>query len=96
MKSIKWVTSKYSSGTVVGAFNLSCVWCTSKLKRPWCAIVYCTKVSSMSNLKYGPMRKTVKEAQEDAVLLARELLLDIQTCLNSELANFGLEPGDEE
>jgi hypothetical protein len=47
-------------------------------------------------MKYGLLRPTIKRAQEDAVLLARELLLDIQTCLNTELANFGLKPGDEE
>ena len=38
----------------------------------------------------GPIRKSMAKAKDDAVQLARELLLDYHTCLMTEMANFDL------
>lgn len=41
-------------------------------------------------LRVGPTRKSMVKAKEDAVRLARELLLDYYVCLKAEMANFDL------
>lgn len=43
----------------------------------------------------GPIRKTMDKAKEDAVRLARELLLDHHTCLLAEMKNFDIEVQDK-
>lgn len=92
MKSIKWKVSKHSARAIVGGMRLSC----SLNKTRWYASVYCMKLELFNSTMCHKTYTTLKEAQNEAVRLARELLLDVQTCLNVELANFGLEPGDEE
>lgn len=92
MKTIKWKVTKSSARATVGGMRLSC----SLNKTRWYAGVYCMKLELFSSTMCYKTYKTLKEAQEEAVRLACGLLLYIQTCLNIELKNFGLEPGDEE
>jgi len=41
-----------------------------------------------SSSRYGKHRKSIQKAKEDAVRIARELLLDYQAGVEKELANF--------
>lgn len=40
--------------------------------------------------RLGSMRKSLVEAKEDVIRLARELLIDYQTCLTIEMKKFDL------
>ena len=97
MKPIKWEVYVNSANASVGGVRLSVYsHVTKSNKTKWMALVYYPYISRITEMIDGPIRKTIEEAQEDAIRLAREFLLNMQTCLNIELANFGLEPGDEE
>jgi len=48
-------------------------------------------VGQSGTFKTGCKRKSMAKAKEDAVRLARELLLDNHTCLLAEMKNFDLE-----
>ncbi len=96
MKPIKWNLSANISSAQVGCVCLSCHSC--KLHRGskyrWYANVYIPDFPR--SFRYGRGRESLLKSQEDAVGLAKEILSEFQACLNVELANFGLELGDEE
>jgi hypothetical protein len=48
----------------------------------------------IETLRLGPVRKTMAKAKEDAVQLARELLLDYYVSIKAEMANFDLDETD--
>ncbi len=97
MESIKWEVHNNSANASVGGVRLSVYAFTNRNKKTkYVSHVYCPYVAKISEMIDGPIRKTLKEAQNDAIRLAREFLLNHQTCLNAELKNFGLEQGDDE
>ena len=88
MKKIKWKpkgSNKYARaevGCVVIHINL----CYTNTKfRRWYADV---SLQKGSDFRIGPTRKSMDKAKDDAVRLAREILLDYRTAVEKELANF--------
>ena len=93
MRKIKWEpkgSSEYARG-VVGGIKLHCSFTGAKgSRRRWFANVYFQIKNEINTLRYGPKRKSLAEAKEDAVQLARELLLDYYASLIQEMKNFDL------
>ncbi len=75
---------------MVGSIELCCYYYDiGKHSKPrWCADISIRRISGTFML--GPMRKSLDEAKNDAVLLARKLLLDFQICLDIEKKKFGI------
>lgn len=57
---------------------------------PGCRWQACTWIGGTPIAKDGPIRQSLSQTKEDAVKLARELLLDYKECLDKELKNFDL------
>ncbi len=93
MKDIKWESSIASSGSFarVGSMVLHCyMGYTGNSNKRWWAVVY-MGVKGYRPIS-GPIRHSLSKSKEDAVRIARELLLDHQAGLAIEMKNFGLEP----
>jgi hypothetical protein len=91
MQKINWEPkgSRDSVNTQIGQIRLHCSrsFLASGDVR-WYAYIYIT--SGVRFFREGPFRCSLQEAKEDAVRLARELLLDYQEGLDIEKANFDL------
>ncbi len=97
MPQIIWEVYNNSANASVGGVRLSVYAFSNRNKiTRYVSHVYCPHIASITEMIDGPIRKTLKKAQNDAIRLAREFLLNHQTCLNIELKNFNLEPGDVE
>jgi len=92
MKKINWKpkNSKTYAKAVVGSIIMYC-----NMKYPyggdrytWFADVSIQEVSH--TVRYGPLRKSINQAKEDAIKIACEMLLDYKECLKIEMANFDL------
>lgn len=87
MKDIKWEFSSNGSVFVkIGAFELRCL----KSGTRWFAYVYTSHVGNEG--REGPLRHSLSKSKEDAVRIAREMLLDHQAGLVIEMKKFDLEP----
>lgn len=85
MKKIKW--KRYGPtgdmSAQVGSVYLNC-WQFKKAKTVDCrATVSICRISSTK--RYGPLRKSMAKAKEDAVRLARELMEDYQMAVDKEM-----------
>jgi len=58
------------------------------LKLRWKA--YASIRETSSTLRYGPLRNSLSKAKEDAVRLARELLMDYKASLTVEMKRFDI------
>ncbi len=91
MKKIKWESkgsSEYANA-VVGNIKLHCSFNGAKgSRRRWFANVYFQNQSRI--IKYGLKRKLLSKAKEDAVQIARKLLLDYYAAITKEMKNFDL------
>lgn len=56
----------------------------NKSKRRWFAEVF---ISSQRS-QFGPMRKSMDKAKDDAVQISYQILLDHQSCLDAELKKW--------
>lgn len=91
MKEIKWVKSGDNNiSAIIGRVYLGCFGYLSPISgnRTWFADASINELSMM--MRNGPTRKSLSEAKEDAVRLARELLLDGHAALVNEMKNFDL------
>ncbi len=96
MKEMKWEqggprSTVYSS---VGSITMHCFPCLtgtreSKTRKCWWYAKVCVR-GQMIPTRTGPIRHSLVRAKEDAVRLARELLLDLHAGLISEMGNFDL------
>ena len=65
----------------VDSIELTCYYCPNDVSGgKWRAIVSLDR--RVGSFRSGSVRKKLVEAKEDAVLLARKLLFDFQTCLD--------------
>lgn len=99
MKKINWEpkNSKKFVNATIGSVTLQCLpYKTRNSNDQWRGFVFIKKPGFMfvgDRLivhRYGPFRYSLSKAKEDAVQLARELLLDYQAGLDVELKNFDL------
>ena len=92
MKKIKWTpkgSRKYARaqvGCIVMHANLHY---TGTATQRWYADVSVRELGG--TFRTGPVRKSMARAKEDAVQLARELLLDHHICILAEMKNFDME-----
>ncbi len=97
MRTINWQHTKSFTGTDmhiiahVGNVVLRChlAFSENSVCQEWFAGVHIGKIGCAIGC-YGPIRKSVSKAKEDAVRLARQLLLDFQTDISAEIKNFDL------
>ena len=93
MKEIKW---EHSHGRDYADAKVGCIVMHANLHytgtatKRWYADVSVQQRGG--TFRTGPVRKSIAKAKEDAVRLAREILLDYHTSLLAEMANFGLGP----
>ena len=88
MKKINW---KLNSSREYARAQVGCIIMHADIApatKRWSADVSIQEQSG--TFREGPMRRSMAEAKEDAVRLARELLLDHYTCLKVEMTNFDL------
>lgn len=93
MRKIKWKQGTYSFSAEIGSIKLYCsmVWTKSGKERWYANVLVKSLQYSGREILYGRYRRTKPEkAQEDAVELARNYLLDMQAGLDVEMENFGL------
>ena len=89
MKKINWKPKglKAEASAYVGCIRLCCYkHYTRRAECRW----YASVGHTAANMRYGPKRCSSSKAKEDAVRLARELLLDYQAGLTAEMKNFDL------
>lgn len=91
MKKINWKQNccRDNVRAQMGIIKMYCdlLYTTSKkTKRRWYANVSVREQSG--TFRYGPNRKSIAKAKEDAVRLARELLEDCRVAIEKELSNF--------
>jgi|GEM_PF-5413698 len=89
MKKIQWEPkgSRDSVYATVGSVKMHCyVHYTQMGIKRWYANVSIMHRAATS--RYGIKRKSMNKAKEDAVRMARELLLDYRAGVEKELANF--------
>lgn len=98
MKKIKWKSkgpNEYACARV-GCIDLYCLLVlTRNSKKIWFACVSINNGSSgtyyaLIKNRYGPKRKSLSKAKDDAVRIACEVLLDCYTSLTAEMKNFDL------
>lgn len=89
MKEINWEQSLYTEyGGVFAQVGNLVLYCYPISTYKWFA---CASINEIERtLRRGPYRKSMKKAQEDAVQLANELLLDLHRTLIAEMKNFDL------
>lgn len=91
MKKIYWKPkrpSKNNNPYITARIGNIVLHCYSEPKCLWSANVSIREMSGM--FRHGPFRKSLSKAKEDAIRLARELLLDYRAGLAVELKNFDL------
>lgn len=92
MKKIKWTPNGSKN---YARAHVGCIVMTANVFHPdgemkrWRA--YSSIQEKCDTFRSGPIRRTMDKAKEDAVQLARELLLDHHTCLLTEMQNFDIE-----
>lgn len=105
MRKINWKpkgSNKHASARI-GSISLSChlhypslnwLWVHTNDKRRcrWFAVVSTSEHKGyyVAEERKGPIRHSLSKAKEDAIRLARELLLDHQAALDIEKKNFDL------
>lgn len=93
MKNIKWKKGHYSSETVyaeTGNIHLRCFHRQTSMGRSWW---YCS-VYLGKWYHAGPTRYSLVKAQEDAVRICEELLIDLHTALEQEMKSCGVEANE--
>lgn len=91
MKKIEWVKSGDNNvSAIIGCVYLRCFGYLSPISgdKTWFADASINELSMM--MRNGPTRKSLSEAKEDAIRLARELLLDSHAVITNEMKNFDL------
>lgn len=91
MKKVNWKPNGSTQDVIA---NVGCmtmyVYCSGRLankdksKYRWFAEVFILSQRS----QFGPMRKSMAKAKDDAVQIAHQILLDHQSCLDAELKNW--------
>ena len=89
MKKINWKVTKYSARAKVGSIELTCFSqrTTNKKTFKWYSLVSLFG-TYYSGLTIGPTRRSLNEAQEDAVRMTRELLYDYKEAVDSEMKHW--------
>lgn len=92
MRKINWQPkgSGISASTKIGCIDLCCRHFHSKSEWRARVVINNDWRFRASSLRYGPIRKSLSRAKEDAIRLAREMLLDYQAGLAVEMKNFDL------
>ena len=88
MKKIKW----HSKGVDFEEAKIGnmVLWCNRDYDSVlWSSYVTISCISS--TMRRGPNRKSKLKAREDAIRLAKELLIDYNTSIAAEMKNFDLE-----
>jgi hypothetical protein len=89
MKKIKWTKNGDNYiFSFVGNIYMRCFRGNFHNASMWNSEVSLDELNMM--MRRGPMRKSLSKAKEDAVRLARELLLDGYAALVNEMKNFDL------
>jgi hypothetical protein len=88
MTRIEWKSlGAYGEGMKVGNIVLYLIKCYGRNKG-WYSDVSIREIASTK--RYGPIRKSKTRAKEDAIRLAKELLIDYHTGIVAEMKNFDL------
>lgn len=91
MRKINWKPkrpSKNSNPYITARIGSIVLHCYLEPKCRWFAVASIRDISG--TLRHGSIRKSLDKVKEDAVRLARELLLDYQAGLTAEMKNFDL------
>lgn len=93
MKKINWkpCQSNDSIKVVIGSVTMQCdyfYYGQMAEERTWCASV--SMGARCGTFRYGAPRKSIDEAKDDAIRMAREMLIDYDICIKFAMANFGL------
>lgn len=91
MRKIEWKpkgSSKYASARIGNVMLYCNSIFTRSAKRRWHADVSICQLSS--TMRHGPVRQSLSRAKEDAIRMARELLLDYHAVVTAEMKNFDL------
>jgi len=84
---IKWKVEDSRHSAKVGILSLA-------VRRTWWRKCWYATVGirgSDLGRRYGNDRMTAERAKEDAVRIAKELLLDMQTCIAADMSKLGVD-----
>lgn len=90
MKKIKWTIENNIYIAKVGIVTLSCVQDIDN-KNIWRSYSYIDGEIGSLTTKYGPVRNSLNQVQEDSITMARELLFDLYAAVCIEMKNFDLD-----
>lgn len=98
MKKIKWKERGYDYHAQIGCITLDCLAVFNDrgqlLSAPY-RWKSCASINSIAFLmREGPRRSTILRSKEDAIRLAKELLVDCHTAIEKEMKLLGCEIDD--
>lgn len=94
MDKIEWINGTLGPTAYVGNIVLSCYPYRSYNGREWYAKASIGSVGNMCLYRVGQNRKSIDEAKEDAVEIAKNMLIDLVDAARKELSCLGV--GEEE